>query len=157
MRTVILVSLIAFSLDQLSKLGVTRILGLNQHLNIAVLPPYIQFRYGENRGINFGLLSDAPDVMRWVLVVFSALVVLAVGWWVRKQTESRAIVIAAGLLIGGALGNAIDRLLLGHVIDFLNMSCCRIENPYVFNLADVFIVCGALGLVIFEGRERRRR
>ncbi len=155
MRTVILVSVIAFSLDQLSKFSVIRILGLKQHRDIAVLPPYVQFRYGENRGINFGLLSDAPDVMRWVLVVFSALVIVAVGWWVRRHTESLAMTIAAGLLIGGALGNAIDRLLLGHVIDFLNMSCCRIDNPYVFNLADVFIVLGALGLVILEGRERR--
>ncbi len=58
--------------------------------------------------------------------------------------------IAAGLLIGGALGNVIDRALYGYVLDFLNMSCCGIRNPYVFNLADVFIFAGAIGLAFFD-------
>ena len=54
---------------------------------------------------------------------------------------------AAGLLIGGALGNSLDRLIYGAVVDFLNMSCCGIENPFVFNLADVAIFLGAIGLM----------
>ena len=57
----------------------------------------------------------------------------------------------AGLLIGGALGNALDRVLQGGVIDFLNMSCCGISNPYVFNLADVWVFAGAIGLAVFTG------
>ena len=56
-------------------------------------------------------------------------------------------------LIGGALGNVVDRLLYGYVLDFLNMSCCGINNPFVFNLADVFIFAGAIGLVLFEGKK----
>ena len=56
---------------------------------------------------------------------------------------------AAGLLIGGAIGNVIDRLAYGAVADFLNMSCCGIENPFAFNVADISIFVGALGLVIF--------
>ena len=51
--------------------------------------------------------------------------------------------------MGGALGNVADRLIYGYVLDFLNMSCCGINNPFVFNIADVFIFAGALGLVLF--------
>ena len=61
--------------------------------------------------------------------------------------------LGAGLLIGGALANVVDRLLYGFVLDFLNMSCCGINNPFVFNLADVFIFAGALGLVLFDGKK----
>ena len=69
----------------------------------------------------------------------------------------------AGLLIGGALGNVVDRVLYGAVADFLNMSCCGIENPFAFNVADVAIFAGAIGLVLFTGkaqaasRGRRRK
>ena len=58
-----------------------------------------------------------------------------------------------GLLIGGALANVLDRVIYGYVLDFLNMSCCGINNPFVFNLADVFIFAGAIGLVLFEGKK----
>jgi len=63
--------------------------------------------------------------------------------------------LSAGLVIGGALGNVADRLLYGYVLDFLNMSCCGLNNPYVFNLADVFIFAGAAGLILFEGRIKK--
>ena len=57
--------------------------------------------------------------------------------------------VSGGVLVGGALANVIDRLIYGYVLDFLNMSCCGIENPFVFNLADVFIFAGAIGLILF--------
>jgi signal peptidase II len=55
-------------------------------------------------------------------------------------------------LVGGALGNVVDRVLYGAVADFLNMSCCGIENPYAFNVADVTIFVGAFGLILFGGK-----
>jgi signal peptidase II len=55
------------------------------------------------------------------------------------------------MLVGGALGNVVDRIAYGWVADFLNMSCCGIENPYSFNVADISIFVGALGLVFFAG------
>ena len=83
-----------------------------------------------------------------------AAAVAIAGWvwlWVRRENLGPRTQIAAGLLIGGAVGNVIDRLAYGAVADFLNMSCCRIENPYAFNLADVGIFLGAVGLVLFSG------
>ncbi|WP_291736503.1 signal peptidase II, partial [Leisingera sp. F5] len=58
-------------------------------------------------------------------------------------------------VIGGALGNVADRLLYGYVLDFLNTSCCGIQNPFVFNVADIFIFAGAAGLIFFDGRRKK--
>ena len=62
---------------------------------------------------------------------------------------------AAGLLAGGALGNVVDRVLYGAVADFLNMSCCGFQNPYSFNVADIAVFLGAVGMVVFAGDGRR--
>jgi signal peptidase II len=59
--------------------------------------------------------------------------------------------LSAGVLIGGALGNVVDRVAYGAVADFLNMSCCGFENPYAFNVADIAIFAGAIGIVLFAG------
>ncbi len=152
MRRVFWVAFWAFLIDQISKYVMLHVLNLRQILGIDVLPPLLQFRYGENRGINFGLFGDAPDMVRWALVGFSLLVVFGVLWWVRRFQDNILMTVSAGLLIGGALGNVVDRITYGFVVDFLNMSCCGIDNPYVFNIADVFIFAGAIGLILFEGR-----
>jgi signal peptidase II len=61
--------------------------------------------------------------------------------------------IATGLLVGGAIGNVIDRIRFGAVADFLNMSCCGFTNPYAFNVADISIFVGAGLLILLSGRE----
>ena len=75
----------------------------------------------------------------------------------RRFADTWLMTLSAGLLVGGALGNVVDRLVYGYVVDFLNMSCCGIRNPYVFNIADIFIFAGAIGLIAFEGRARRKK
>lgn len=152
MRLVFWAGFWAFLIDQLSKYVMLHVLDLATVRAIDVLPPILNLRYGENRGINFGLFGDAPEATRWVLVALSFVIVAAVCWWVRRHADSWAITLSAGLLAGGALGNVADRLVYGHVVDFLNMSCCGIDNPFVFNIADVFIFAGAIGLILFEGR-----
>jgi signal peptidase II len=121
---------------------------------IDVLPPFLNLRMAWNDGINFGL---DIGVGRWVLIgaalVISALVLL----WVRKEAHKRWVAISAGFLIGGALGNVVDRILYGAVADFLNMSCCGITNPFAFNVADVAIFVGAVGLVLFTGDEKSKK
>lgn len=137
----------AFLTDQISKYAVIHGMQLERVRAIDIWPPLVNFRYGENRGINFGLFSEAPDTMRWVLIAL-ALVICAFVWvWVRRTNPGGWAQASAGLLIGGALANVLDRALYGYVLDFLNMSCCGITNPFVFNLADVFIFVGAFGLV----------
>lgn len=144
--------LAAFLIDQISKYLVVHVLRVAQG-DIDVLPPLLVFKYGENRGINFGLFQGNSDAARWVLIGVSLAICAGVLIWLGRNTPTRFMQICGGLLIGGALGNVVDRLLYGYVLDFLNMSCCGIDNPFVFNLADVFIFAGALGLVLFDNKK----
>jgi signal peptidase II len=98
-----------------------------------------------NRGVNFGLGAGLD--MRWILIGVALVITAAVVWWVAREQMGKWAQISAGLLIGGALGNIIDRIVYGAVADFLNMSCCGIENPFAFNVADIAIFVGAIGLV----------
>ncbi|WP_299964920.1 signal peptidase II [uncultured Roseobacter sp.] len=147
MRILALTALAAFVLDQLSKYLVIHTMELARIRAIDVLPPVLNFRYGENRGINFGLFSDGSEASRWILILLALAICTGVLIWVRRQQPGPWALAGAGLLIGGALANVLDRVLYGYVLDFLNMSCCGIDNPFVFNLADVFIFAGAIGLV----------
>ncbi|SDX31265.1 signal peptidase II [Ruegeria halocynthiae] len=146
------VGLAAFLIDQISKYLVVHVLRVAQG-DIDVLPPLLVFRYGENRGINFGLFQGDSDAARWVLIGVSVAICLGMLIWLGRSASTKFRQICGGLLIGGALGNVVDRVLYGYVLDFLNMSCCGINNPFVFNLADVFIFAGALGLVLFDGKK----
>lgn len=142
-----------FLLDQATKLAVVQGLNLIERGGIDVFAPYLQFRMAWNRGINFGLFAHDAEVMRWVLVAVALAVSVWVWLWVRREGATRWTAISAGLLVGGALGNVVDRLIYGAVADFLNMSCCGIENPYAFNVADISIFAGAIGLVLFSGEK----
>jgi signal peptidase II len=143
-----------FAIDQLTKVLVVHWLDLINRGVMEVLPPFLVFRMAWNRGINFGLFAHDADVVRWVLVVVSLIISAWVWVWVRRDNAGRWAQVSAGLLIGGALGNVIDRVLYGAVADFLNMSCCGIDNPYAFNVADIAIFAGAIGLVIFTGGDK---
>ncbi|MEM1362121.1 MAG: signal peptidase II [Pseudomonadota bacterium] len=152
MRALLLSALLVFALDQASKYGVVWGLDLINLRRIEVLPPYLVFQIGWNEGINFGLFSGAPDAVRWVLVALAIGISLWVAHWALKDGRLWAQ-ISGGLLVGGALGNAIDRVIHGAVADFLNMSCCGIVNPFSFNIADVGVFLGAIGLILLSGKD----
>jgi signal peptidase II len=154
MRLVFWTGFWIFLLDQASKYLVVYILNLRQLGEIDVLPPLLNLRMAWNYGINFGLFAQNGDLTRWVLVVVALAISVAVIWWVINDPPGTIGKIAAGFLIGGALGNVIDRLLYGAVADFLNMSCCGIDNPYAFNVADIAIFIGAFGLVLFTSGKK---
>lgn len=146
MRLILWSGFAAFLIDQISKYVVIHMWNLWRIRSIDVLPPLLNFRYGENRGINFGL-GDGFSV--WVLIAIALVICAAVLIWAARRTLRPVALISVGLLVGGALGNVLDRLIYGYVLDFLNMSCCGIDNPFVFNIADVFIFAGAIGLIFF--------
>jgi len=139
-----------FAADRLSKWWVVEWMDLEYLGRIEVLPPYLNFAMAWNRGINFGIGAGGPDMMRWILILLAVAISVALVWWVRRREgreegneRTPALAWGAGVVIGGALGNAWDRLQYGAVADFLNMSCCGIDNPYAFNIADVAIFAGA--------------
>ncbi|PSL18516.1 signal peptidase II [Shimia abyssi] len=154
MRLVFWAGFWAFLTDQASKYIVVHMMNLQEILQIDVLPPLLQFHMAWNRGINFGLFANNADAARWILIALAIAISGFVLYWVRKDPPGKWGLICAGMLVGGALGNVVDRLLYGAVADFLNMSCCGIDNPYAFNFADVWIFAGALGLVFFGGEKR---
>ncbi|AAV96600.1 signal peptidase II [Ruegeria pomeroyi] len=143
----------AFLIDQISKYLVVHVMDVAHRGSIEVLPPFLTFRYGENRGINFGLFQGESDAARWILIGLSLVICAVVVVWLSRGRPSRWMLIGGGLLIGGALGNVIDRLIYGYVLDFLNMSCCGINNPFVFNVADIFIFGGAAALILLDGKK----
>jgi signal peptidase II len=138
-----------FLLDQATKWLVVHRLDLMTRQMIDVWPPYINLRMAWNRGVNFGLFAEFD--MRWVLIGVALTISVFVILWMRRDGGSKPAHLAAGLLVGGAIGNVVDRVLYGAVADFLNMSCCGIENPYAFNVADISVFAGAIGLVFLGG------
>lgn len=146
-------AVIAFGLDRLSKILVIDWLDLASVRMIEVQPPYLVLQMAWNRGVNFGFLSDQDS--RWGLVVVALVVSLALAIWVRNE-PGWIRPLAVGAIIGGAVGNALDRVIYGAVADYLNMSCCGIRNPYSFNAADVFIFGGAFMLIVGSGRRGDR-
>ncbi|MCC5984660.1 MAG: signal peptidase II [Rhodobacteraceae bacterium] len=140
--------------DQASKWAVIERMALPQRLYIEVFPPWLNFTMAWNTGINFGLFGGGPGATRWILIALALAICAWVLAWAWRERSNAMMQLAAGLLVGGALGNVIDRLRYGAVADFINMSCCGIHNPYAFNIADVAIFAGAGLLIVFAGRHK---
>ncbi|MCF2871276.1 signal peptidase II [Octadecabacter sp. G9-8] len=146
-----------FLVDQLSKFYVLYQINLPNLPNqtYEVFPPFLTLRMAWNRGVNFGLFADFD--MRWVLIAVALVISGFVIWWIKRENVGKWAYISAGLLVGGALGNVVDRVLHGAVADFLNMSCCGFTNPYAFNIADISIFAGAIGLVLFTDSNDKKK
>ena len=98
-----------------------------------------------NQGVSFGMFREHADIGRYVLTVFAAVMCMVLLVWLSKEKD-KLTKFALGLIIGGAIGNAIDRALYGAVTDFLNFG--DIGFKWVFNVADSAISCGVAGLLI---------
>lgn len=144
-------------LDQVTKVIVVQWIGLDRIGQLAVLPPWFNLRMAWNRGINFGLFAGEDEITRWALVVMALAISAWVWHWVSRHPQGLRGQVAAGLLIGGALGNVIDRIAYGAVADFLNVSTPFWDNPFSFNVADIAIFLGAAGLVLFTGEGKSGR
>ncbi|MFN3558213.1 MAG: signal peptidase II [Brevundimonas sp.] len=129
--------------DQLTKAWVLSGLDLQEVGRVFVLPPIFNFTWVENRGVSFGLFGDGSA--RWVLSVFSLAVAVGLGWWALKA-DRRLLITAIGLVMGGAIGNVIDRIRFGFVVDFLDFSGTGVF-PWVFNVADSAITIGVVLLI----------
>ncbi len=144
----VVVALIACAIDQASKLWLLNVFDLANR-GIVHLGPFIDFVLTWNTGISYGLFPQESDFGRFVLLALKAAAVLVLWVWLARA-ELRLTAWALGLIIGGAIGNAIDRLAYGAVADFVLF---HITTPtfnfvwYVFNLADAAIVAGVVGLL----------
>jgi signal peptidase II len=143
-----LIALFVLLLDRLAKLAIERNISLHDSVN--VIPGFFRLTHVENRGAAFGLFADSPSEWKIaVLVLFSlvALVIVCALLW--KNSHSMTTTgVGLALILGGALGNLWDRLVSGHVVDFLLFYIGQYQWP-AFNVADSAIVIGA-GLLVFE-------
>jgi signal peptidase II len=134
---------LAAALDQLSKFAITRLLATGGSIELA---PFFNLVLVHNRGAAFSLLSSAAG---WQRELFIAIAVIASVWVVyllRRYPRQTLFCFALSLILGGAIGNVIDRALIGAVIDFLDFHVAGYHWP-AFNVADAAITCGAALLV----------
>jgi signal peptidase II len=144
-RFAYLLAITVLVLDQLSKWWVIEVLHLQQKAQLKVAPPLFNLTFVPNFGVSFGFLRADTDVGRWGLFIFSGLIAAGFAWYARKL-DRRLPALAVGLVIGGAIGNMIDRARIGYVVDFLDFSGAFF--PWVFNIADAGITCGMALLVL---------
>ncbi len=148
-----LIASLALLCDQLSKWYVLKVLKLEELLPMSVVPPILNFNLVWNRGANFGLFSSDSLLVKGFWIALALIISGGLLFYYRKST-SRNIVIGAGLIAGGAISNALDRLLHGAVLDFLNFQIFWVHNPYSFNLADAFIFIGAALFILLPSRSQ---
>ena len=132
------VALLVFAIDQLVKWTVTHPLGINQIGDQLVLLPIFNFTYTENQGISLGLLNATNPVGRWMLVGVTAAIAVAVAVWIGRE-KNRIDQAALGMVLGGALGNILDRVRFGYVVDFADLHFGDFRPFLVFNVGDAAI------------------
>jgi signal peptidase II len=141
------IALAIFLLDQLVKWIVTGPLRL-QEIGQIVLLPIFNLTWVENYGVSMGFLTAGSDAMRWGLVALTAAIGTGVAVWLWRE-RNRADAVALGLVLGGAIGNILDRVRFGYVVDFLDLHFGDFRPFLVFNVADAAIT---VGVVILLGR-----
>lgn len=139
-------ALVVFLVDQLTKWIAAGPLDLPGRLLIPVLPIF-DLRYVQNFGVSMGFLVADSATGRWLLVAMTGAIALGVAIWIRRE-KARADAIALGLVLGGALGNILDRVRLGHVFDFLDLHIGDWHPFLVFNVADAAITLGVVALLL---------
>jgi signal peptidase II len=144
----IAVALATAAIDQASKLWLLYVFDLAAKIPVRVTP-FLDLVLAWNKGISFSLLQQQGALGQWALLAFKAVAVLLLWIWVAR-TPSRLTAVALGLIIGGAVGNAIDSLVHEGVVDFVlfHITTETIHfNWFVFNFADTAIVAGVAGLL----------
>lgn len=143
-RMGLLWALLTLVADQASKLYLLFVYELPLHPPISV-GPFISLITEWNRGVSYGMFQQNSDLGRWALIAISVIAVVVLSVWM-VRAAGRVLAVSLGLIIGGAIGNAIDRVVYGAVFDFVYLHIGTF-SWYVFNIADAAIVGGVVGLL----------
>ena len=141
------VAAIIFVVDQLTKWIVTGPLALNRLGDQLVLLPIFNLTYTENNGISLGLLNATNPTGRWMLVALTSAIAVTVAFWMTRE-KNRTDQMALGMVLGGALGNILDRVRFGYVVDFADLHFGEFRPFLVFNVADAAISIGVVILLL---------
>jgi signal peptidase II len=139
-----LVAIVSFGIDQANKLWLLFVYDIGEKAPVT-LTSFFDLVLVWNRGISYGMLQQESQFGVWLLVLFALGVSAGLMLWL-TQVASRLSAIAIGLIVGGALGNAVDRIAYGAVADFYSLHAFG-YNWYVFNIADCAVVAGVIGLL----------
>jgi signal peptidase II len=134
----VVLMVVAVALDQISKYLI--VANMDLHESIEIIPGIFNFTYIQNRGAAFGSF----DEHRWVFLILSAVAILAIlGFLFWKKPQNKLLLASLILVTGGGIGNMIDRIFLGYVIDFLDFCAFPSLWMWIFNVADAFVCIGA--------------
>lgn len=137
----IAIAVISVVLDQITKW--LAVVNLKGNESVSIIGEVLHFTYVENRGAAFGMMKDA----RWIFMIISTVAIAALVFYlVKYKPKSYLAVSAIGMIVGGGIGNMIDRIWLGYVVDFIYI---KIIDFAVFNVADSFVCVGTALLVIY--------
>ncbi len=147
-----LVAAVVFGADQGSKYWILHVLDLPRRIDLRVMP-HLDLTMVWNRGVTFGLLTGRGAWDAVILAILALAIVAALAVWLWRSTRI-AQAVAIGAIAGGAVGNVLDRLRYGAVVDFIRVHAFG-WSWYVFNLGDAAIVCGVAALVLLGGGRSR--
>lgn len=142
MISIIILSLIVLSIDQVSKILIANTMDINS--SIEVIKNFFYLTYTHNTGAAFSILTGK----RLLLILIAIVILIILFNYIKKnKTNNKLEILAFSLIIGGSIGNLIDRIIRGYVVDFLDFKIFGYNFP-IFNLADTFIVIGVILIVI---------
>lgn len=145
LRFGLLIAAFAFLLDQVTKWVIINPLSLEAKRVIEILS-FFDLRWAENCGISLSMFASCTDTTRWTLVAVTGVVAAAVGFWMTRE-QAKGDVIALAMILGGALGNIVDRVRYGYVVDYADLHIGEFRPFMIFNVADACITLGVLLLV----------
>lgn len=146
-RLGLVVAAAVMGIDQIIKYAVTHPLRLPELSPESIeITPFFNLTWTENRGVSMGFFHADTDVMRWLLVAMTAAIATFVAWWMWRE-KSRNDAAALGLILGGAVGNIVDRVRFGYVVDYADLHIGTWRPFLIFNLADAAITFGVLILL----------
>ena len=135
-----------FILEQITKWIVLGPLDLRNTKVVEIIPIF-RLWYTENHGISLGLFQATSEAMRWGLVAVTSAIAVGVAVWITRE-EKRGDQIALGMVFGGALGNILDRVRHGYVVDFADLHFGEFRPFFIFNVADAAISIGVAILLL---------
>ena len=148
----LVLALVIIVVDQVTKIGFDNLLAYGERLRVL---PFFDFVLLYNRGAAFSFLAGADGWQRWFFTLLGVIAVPLLIWLIRRHRDQRLFCAALALILGGAVGNVIDRILYGHVVDFLLFHWNDWYFP-AFNIADTAITAGAVLMIYDEVRRARK-
>ena len=136
---------LTFVLDQAHKWWMLTVYGIEAKGRVPVTS-FMDWAYVKNIGISYGLFNQSSMTGQYLLALFAVVATLALAVWLARGVDTKVLAVSVGLIMGGALGNGLDRVLHGGVIDYVSLHAFG-YYWYVFNIADVAIVAGVIGLL----------